>query len=292
MTSVISGDVQFRDGIAVCVLPDRGEEFMRQLIHLAMLLLVLPFAVAQTEVQRVCNAVKDPYSPQCVLVNGMPQTTTVAPKQPPPVVPTWTPPTPAQTQNVNVQQNVKVQQSVPATTTPAAFPAPAQSTTVYQNQSVTVNNGPSAYDRYLAERDRQNAAAGQAMGNAIGTGIAASIENHRARHFVKKFCKQNGPGATWWYQFQGQPQITGTCGDSDVVRQGDAGRSEAAANSWHTEAYCEKDGSVWRDNSCHSRDVVRQRESERSEAVATSWHTEAYCEKDGFVWRDNSCHLR
>jgi hypothetical protein len=175
--------------------------------HLAMLFLVLPFAVAQTTgVQRVCDAVKDPYSPQCVLVNGMPQTTTAAPKQPPPVVPTWTPPTSTQTQNANVQQ------SVPAKTAPAPLPAPAQSTTVYQNQSVTVNNGPSAYDRYLAERDRQNAEAGQAMGNAIGMGLAAAIQNHRARHFVKKFCKKNGPGATWWYQFQGQPRITGTCG--------------------------------------------------------------------------------
>jgi hypothetical protein len=179
--------------------------------HLAMLFLVLPFAVAQTTaVQRVCDAVKDPYSPQCVLVNGMPQTTTAAPKQPPPVVPTWTPPTSTQSQNANVQQ------SVPAKTAPAPLPAPAQSTTVYQNQSVTVNNGPSAYDQYLArqaaaaqaERDRQNAQAGQALGNALGN----AIQNARARHFVKKFCKQNGPGATWWFQFQGQPRITGTCG--------------------------------------------------------------------------------
>lgn len=154
--------------------------------HLAMLLFVLPFAVAQTTaVQRVCDAVKDPYSPQCVLVSGMPQTTIAAPKQPPSVVPTWTPPTSSQTQNVNVQQ------SVPAKSTPAVFPASVvQSTTVYQNQSVTVSNGPSAYDRYLVERDRQNAETGQAMGNAIGAGIAAAIRHHRQKlQSNKEYCK-------------------------------------------------------------------------------------------------------
>jgi hypothetical protein len=171
--------------------------------HLAMLLLVLPFAFAQTTaVQRVCDAVKDPYSPQCVLVNGMPQTTTAAPKQPPPVVPTWIPPTSTQTQNVNVQQ------SVPAKIAPAALPAPAQSTTVYQNQSVTVNNGPSAYELQQA----RNAEAGAEMGSAAGGLMGLAIQHARAKHFVKKFCKHNGSGATWWYQLQGQPRITGTCG--------------------------------------------------------------------------------
>jgi hypothetical protein len=38
----------------------------------------------------------------------------------------------------------------------------------------------------VAERNRQNAEAGQAMGNAIGVGIAAAIQNHREarRHDV------------------------------------------------------------------------------------------------------------
>src|ERR1019366_2982200 len=31
----------------------------------------------------------------------------------------------------------------------------------------------------VAERNRQNAEAGQAMGNALGTGLAAAIRNHR-----------------------------------------------------------------------------------------------------------------
>jgi len=37
-------------------------------------------------------------------------------------------------------------------------------------------------------------------------------------------------------------------------------------------------------------DVARQKG--RSEAEASSWHTQAYCERDGFVWKDNSCHAR
>ena len=45
----------------------------------------------------------------------------------------------------------------------------------------------------VAERNRQNAEAGQAMGNAIGVGIAAAIQNHRNHpdnHHDKKVHKQ------------------------------------------------------------------------------------------------------
>jgi len=134
----------------------------------------------------------------------------------------------------------------------------------------------------VAERNRQNAEAGQAMGNALGTGLAAVIQNHRAQHFVKKFCKQNGPGATWWYQFQGQPQITGTCGDSDVARRKEIGRSDAAANSWHTQKYCETDGFIWIDGACHA-------EGFKSKSVSTTPQG-VECPCDRYTSRDpESC---
>jgi hypothetical protein len=60
-----------------------------------------------------------------------------------------------------------------------------------------------------AERQREAYETGQQIGRAT----AIVIQNARARRFVKNFCKKNGDGATWWYQFNGQPKITGTCGE-------------------------------------------------------------------------------
>jgi hypothetical protein len=30
----------------------------------------------------------------------------------------------------------------------------------------------------------------------------------------------------------------------------------------------------------------------KSEAEAQSWHTQDYCESDGFKWHDNGCHVK
>jgi len=92
-------------------------------------------------------------------------------------------------------------------------------------------------------------------GANLGRGIAAI----RARHSVNKFCKKH-PGESWWYKNPAAGiDASGVCFDgNDSSRSvvgtssGSLGRNEAAANSWHTQLYCEKDGFVWRDGVCHA----------------------------------------
>jgi len=36
----------------------------------------------------------------------------------------------------------------------------------------------------------------------------------------------------------------------------------------------------------------KEEAARKREASARSWHTQAYCEKDGFVWRDGVCHAQ
>lgn len=93
-------------------------------------------------------------------------------------------------------------------------------------------------------------------GANLGRGIAAI----RARHWVNKFCKKH-PGEGWSYRNPAAGiDANGVCFDGNdsrpvVVQNGSrpVSREEAAANSWHTQPYCEQDGFVWRDGGCHAR---------------------------------------
>ncbi len=40
------------------------------------------------------------------------------------------------------------------------------------------------------------------------------------------------------------------------------------------------------------RNAGAQNDPRREEAAANSWHTQAYCEKDGYVWKDGACHTK
>ena len=153
---------------------------------LMTLLFLTPFAVTQTVEQRVCDAVKDPYSPQCVLLNGLPRTTTAMPSQPAPVVPTWTPPPTVP----SVQEQIAIQQK-----RNAEYEVQKQSVTVQQNvvvqQTSNTNWTNSSYTNNQNGND-QTGAFGQMVGNAIATRIAGSIENHH----INAFCKAN-PTSTY-----------------------------------------------------------------------------------------------
>lgn len=35
---------------------------------------------------------------------------------------------------------------------------------------------------------------------------------------------------------------------------------------------------------------IPRKSNPKSEAQAQSWHTQEYCEADGFIWRDDGCH--
>ena len=60
----------------------------------------------------------------------------------------------------------------------------------------------------IAERNRENAAAGRQVGEAIGNVIYQA----RVRHAVKKFCKQNGHGAAYeFHQSNGVTVAAGYC---------------------------------------------------------------------------------
>jgi hypothetical protein len=84
-------------------------------------------------------------------------------------------------------------------------------------------------------------------GQDLGRGIASI----RARHWVKKFCKKY-PGQSWWYKNPAAGiDASGVCPVDDVTRT--EGHSEAEANSWHTQLYCERDGFVWKDGVCHAQ---------------------------------------
>ena len=95
--------------------------------------------------------------------------------------------------------------------------AAAQTTTTQTNCQIyastadctSTSTSDAAAQSAQAERQREAYETGQQIGRA--TGLA--IQNARARRFVKNFCKKNGDGATWWYQFHDQPRITGTCGE-------------------------------------------------------------------------------
>jgi hypothetical protein len=104
----------------------------------------------------------------------------------------------------------------------------------------------------VAERNRQNAEAGQAMGNAIGVGIAAAIQNHR-NHRDKKVHRH-----------------------TDIV-----GRDEAAAQSWHTPARCSADGFVWHDGGCHVGGTPdSQRTADSPRVTAESKQQREFCAKN------------
>lgn len=61
---------------------------MKSIIVITTVLGIAGLVQAQTAEQRVCDAVKDPYSPQCVLINGMPKTSPSMPQPHLPIVPT------------------------------------------------------------------------------------------------------------------------------------------------------------------------------------------------------------
>jgi hypothetical protein len=83
-------------------------------------------------------------------------------------------------------------------------------------------------------------------GQDLGRGIASI----RARHWVNKFCKKH-PGQSWWYRNPAAGiDARGVCFSGGVAPG--ATRTEAEADSWHTQFYCEKDGFVWRNGGCHA----------------------------------------
>ena len=40
------------------------------------------------------------------------------------------------------------------------------------------------------------------------------------------------------------------------------------------------------------RNGRNQNDPQREEAAANSWHTQAFCEKNGYVWTDGACHAK
>lgn len=95
---------------------------------------------------------------------------------------------------------------------------------------------------------------------------------------------------------------------------------EAKANSWHTEAYCEKDGYVWINNECHAGGDAQETAAQTKEGVPDSprsggpnyaampdeeyahrYGSQSWCEVDALhgasakrdlVWKDGSCHAK
>jgi hypothetical protein len=136
--------------------------------------------------------------------------------------------------------------------------------------SCTSTSTSDAADRAArAEQQREMYETGQ----QIGQGLGNVTQGLRARHFVKKFCKQHGAGATWWYQFQGQPVVTGTC-EGQGTEEGQAFDNKLAVRD-----LCSNRG--YGDSHPQCRQI---------EAEAASWHTQHGCENDKFFWWDNSCH--
>jgi hypothetical protein len=85
-------------------------------------------------------------------------------------------------------------------------------------------------------------------GQNLGRGIAAM----RAGHWVKKYCKTH-PGQTWWYKNPTAGiDATGSCESTAGAAARNSAGAEAAAHSWHTQKYCEKDGFVWSNGECHA----------------------------------------
>jgi hypothetical protein len=53
-----------------------------------------------------------------------------------------------------------------------------------------------------------------------------------------------------------------------------------------------KDGGVPEAGSASKAPRKEEKPLSPREAVARSWHTQAYCEKDGFIWKDGECHAQ
>lgn len=105
----------------------------------------------------------------------------------------------------------------------------------------------------------------------------------------------------------------------DISRE--PGRTEAEANSWHTQAYCERDGFTWTNNECHKQEYTHESGTQATEAVASQpsqvsqpdWQAmpdeeyahryaaQSWCETDALhaasakrnlIWKDGACHAK
>jgi hypothetical protein len=127
----------------------------------------------------------------------------------------------------------------------------AQTTTTQTNCSIygstasctSTSTSDAAAQAAQAERNREMYESGQKMGQSAGN----LIQNIRARHFVKKFCEKNGAGATWWYQFQGQQRITGTCEDQQAANSIPAASPTATVDKWQDTGFV----AAMKDNCSH-----------------------------------------
>jgi hypothetical protein len=73
-------------------------------------------------------------------------------------------------------------------------------------------NDASVYDQHVAERNTETYQTENDLGYPSRAKLGTAIQNARARHFVRAFCKTNGNGATWSYPLQDR-LISGTCGN-------------------------------------------------------------------------------
>jgi hypothetical protein len=85
-------------------------------------------------------------------------------------------------------------------------------------------------------------------GQNLGRGIASI----RARRWVNNFCKKHA-GQNWLYRNPAAGiDANGVCQSNDAFSSRNSTGGDAAARSWHTQKYCEKDGFVWRNGECHA----------------------------------------
>lgn len=105
----------------------------------------------------------------------------------------------------------------------------------------------------------------------------------------------------------------------DVART--AGRTEAEANSWHVQGYCENDGFLWINNECHIKGYAHEPAIQAKEASDSSpspgsqpnwaamsdeeyahrYISQSWCEVDALhgasakrnlTWKDGACHAK
>ena len=183
--------------------------------HALMFFLVVPVAVAQTAEQRVCDAVKDPNSPQCVLINGVPKTSPSMPKQPAPVVPTWTPPPTASSDGMKTMFQKAIDEQAAANPNQIRQQRSAQEQIEFQHRQAAADAAQRRLAAAQAERQAANddamSSIGYGMGYALGAGLARSIEMHRFHSYVKKRCRRYGSGTSWGWQFSNGQTAQGTC---------------------------------------------------------------------------------